>query len=80
MINPGEIHLAQTDAGVRPVVLVSREEMNRGNWVVAVLITSAKFSLRRTLRHCVAFSAGEFGLDKDWVTLAEAISSSEILS
>jgi mRNA-degrading endonuclease toxin of MazEF toxin-antitoxin module len=42
MIRPGEIYMAETDAGIRPVVAVSREELNRGNRVVAVLITSAK--------------------------------------
>jgi mRNA-degrading endonuclease toxin of MazEF toxin-antitoxin module len=74
MINPGEIYWANTDAGVRPVVVVSREELNRGNWVVAVLITSAKFSLRSALPNCVPFRAGEFGLDKDCVAQAETIS------
>ncbi|MGA7496007.1 MAG: type II toxin-antitoxin system PemK/MazF family toxin [Isosphaeraceae bacterium] len=74
MINPGEIYLAHTDAGVRPAVVVSREELNRGNWVVAVLITSAKFSLRSTLPHCVPFRAGEFGLDMDCTAQAETIS------
>jgi len=40
MSSPGQVYLAHTDAGIRPVVVVSREELNRGNWVVAVLITS----------------------------------------
>ena len=46
MITPGEIYVAGTDAGIRPVVVVSREELNRGNWIVAVLITSARLSSR----------------------------------
>jgi mRNA-degrading endonuclease toxin of MazEF toxin-antitoxin module len=74
MIRPGEIYLASTDAGTRPVVVVSREELNRGNWVVAVLVTSARFSLRSSLPHCVPFQAGEFGLDKDCVAQAETMS------
>ncbi len=74
MIRPGEIYLAQTDAGIRPVVVVSRDELNRGNWVVAVLITSTRFSPRSTLPHCVPFQAGEFGLDKDCVAQAETVS------
>ena len=74
MINPGEIYLANTDTGVRPVVVVSREELNRGNWVVAVLITSAKFTVRKGLPNCVPFRAGEFGLEKDCVAQAETIS------
>jgi len=40
MIRPGEIYLASTDSGIRPVVVVSREELNRGNWIVAVLVTA----------------------------------------
>ena len=74
MLCPGEIYLANTDAGTRPVVIVSREELNRGNWVVAVLITSAKFGLRSTLPHCVPFRTGECGLTKDCVAQAETIS------
>ena len=41
MLQPGEIYLADTTAGKRPAVIVSREELNRGRWVVAVLVTSA---------------------------------------
>ena len=55
-------------------MVVSREELNRGNWVVAVLITSAKFARRSTLPHCVPFRAGAFGLTKDCVAQAETIS------
>ena len=40
MIRPGAISLANVDAGIRPAVVVSLEELNRGNWVVAVLSTS----------------------------------------
>ena len=74
MIRPGEIFLANTDAGVRPVIVVSREELNRGNWVVAVLITSTRYPLRSTMPHCVPFHAGEFGLNKDCVAQAETVS------
>ncbi len=73
MIKPGEIYLADTEAGKRPAVIVSREELNRGRWVVAVLITSANFAARSSRPHCVPFRAGEFGLSKDCVAQAEAI-------
>jgi mRNA-degrading endonuclease toxin of MazEF toxin-antitoxin module len=72
MIQPGEIYLADTEAGKRPAIIVSREELNRGHWVVAVLITSTQFATRSTLPHCVPFGAGEFGLTKDCVAQAEA--------
>ena len=78
MIRPGEIHLADTDAGKRPVVVVSREELNRGRWVVAVLITSAHFGARSALPHCVPFRAGEFGLTRDCVAQAETITYIEV--
>jgi mRNA-degrading endonuclease toxin of MazEF toxin-antitoxin module len=73
MLKPGEIYLADTEAGKRPAVIISREGLNRGNWVVAVLITSAHFAARSALPHCVPFRAGEFGLVKDCVAQAEAI-------
>ena len=73
MIHPGEIYLADTEAGKRPAVVVSREELNRGRWVVATLVTSAHFAVRSTLPHCVSFRAGEFGLTKDCVAQAETI-------
>jgi mRNA-degrading endonuclease toxin of MazEF toxin-antitoxin module len=73
MIRPGEIYLADTEAGKRPAVVLSREELNRGHWVVAVLITSARFAIRSSLPHCVPFRTGEFGLTKDCVAQAETI-------
>ncbi len=45
MIEPGEVHLAGVPPGQQHwVVIVSREELNWGNYVVAALITSPKFS------------------------------------
>jgi mRNA-degrading endonuclease toxin of MazEF toxin-antitoxin module len=73
MIQPGEIYMADTDGGKRPAIVVSRQELNRGHWVVAVLVTSTHFATRSKLPHCVAFSAGEYGLTKDCVAQAETI-------
>lgn len=78
MIRSGEIYLTDTAVGKRPAVIVSREELNRGRWVVAVLITSAHFPIRSALPHCVPFRAGEFGLSKDSVAQAETITYLEI--
>ena len=58
-----------------PVVIVSREDLNRGRWVVAVLVTSARYETRSRLPNCVGFQAGEFGLAKDCVAQAESIFS-----
>jgi hypothetical protein len=68
MILPGEIHLADfEEMEPCPVVVVSREELNRGNWVAAVLITSKRFEERSKQPHGVPFCAGEFGLSRDCV-------------
>jgi mRNA-degrading endonuclease toxin of MazEF toxin-antitoxin module len=74
MIEQGEIYLADLDATTpHPVLVVSREELNRGDRFVAVLITSGKFALRSTLPNCVPFHAGQFGLTKDCVAQCENI-------
>jgi mRNA-degrading endonuclease toxin of MazEF toxin-antitoxin module len=76
MIRPGEIYLADFDEmESHPVVIVSREELNRGNWVAAVLITSKRFKERSEQPHCVAFRAGEFGLSRDCVAQGESLFS-----
>lgn len=59
MIEPGEIYIADLDeAGPHPVLLVSREELNRGRCVVAVLITSARFPVRKDLPIALPFERG----------------------
>ena len=78
MIEPGEIYLAETEAGKRPAVILSHGGLNRGRWVVVVPITSAHFAVRSTLPHCVPFRAGEFGLTKGCVAQTEAITSMAI--
>jgi mRNA-degrading endonuclease toxin of MazEF toxin-antitoxin module len=76
MIQPGEIYLADFDEmKPHPVVVISREELNRGNWVAAVLITSKRFEQRSKQSHCVPFRAGELGLSKDCVAQGESLFS-----
>jgi mRNA-degrading endonuclease toxin of MazEF toxin-antitoxin module len=53
--------------------VVSREELNRGDRVVAVLCTSQKYALRSTLPYCVPFRAGQFGFTKNCVAQYENI-------
>jgi mRNA-degrading endonuclease toxin of MazEF toxin-antitoxin module len=72
MIQPGEIYLADFDEGGRhPVIIVSRETLNRGNYVLVVVCTSARFATRRNLPNCVPFQAGQFGFTKDCVAQCE---------
>lgn len=74
MILPGEIYLADFDEeGVRPVVVVSVELLNRGRYAVVVVFTSGKFDLRSKLPNCVPFRAGQFGLTVDCVAQCEMI-------
>lgn len=79
MIQPGEIYLADIPPGQpHPVVVVSREELNRGKYVVAALITSQKFSLRSKMANCVPLKAGQFGLTQDSVVQGESAGPSRI--
>jgi mRNA-degrading endonuclease toxin of MazEF toxin-antitoxin module len=73
-MNPGEIYMADLGETVaHPVIVVSREELNRGDRVVVVLCTSQKLAIRSTLPHCVPFQAGQFGFSKDCVAQCENI-------
>ena len=73
-MNPGEIYYADfggTDH--HRIVVVSREELNRGNCVVAIPFTSSDFARRQGLPSCVPFLVGEFGCTKDCVARADNI-------
>src|SRR5437016_14675318 len=71
-MEPGEIYMADLgEATPHPVIVVSREELNRGDRVVAVRGTSQKCAVRSTLPHCVPFRAGQFGFTKDCVAQCE---------
>jgi mRNA-degrading endonuclease toxin of MazEF toxin-antitoxin module len=72
MIQPGEIYSADFEqAGQHPVIVVSREELNRGKYALVVVCTSAHFSVRKSLPGCVPFQAGEFGFTRDCVAQCE---------
>ncbi len=72
MIEPGEIYLADIPPGQRhAVVVVSREELNRGDYLVAALITSKNFAVRSRLANCLVLRAGQFGMQKDCVVQGE---------
>lgn len=78
MISPGEIYTADFDvAGPHRGIVISRETLNRGKYVLAVVCTSARFALRSTLPNCVPFRAGQFGFTADCVAQCENILSIE---
>lgn len=69
----GEIYLLK--GYNRPVVVVSREELNRGKYILGIPTTSAQFESRRLRPSCVAFRRGEFGFTADCVAQAELLSA-----
>ena len=48
-MNPGEVYWADLAVGRRPIIIVSRGDLNRGNYAVAVLCTTAHFTVRSKL-------------------------------
>jgi mRNA-degrading endonuclease toxin of MazEF toxin-antitoxin module len=76
MIAAGEIYIADfPESGPHPVVIVSREELNRGRYAVVVVCTSARFGVRKELPNCVPFRAGQFGFKVDCVAQCENLLS-----
>src|SRR5881628_1683381 len=72
MIQPGEVSMADFgQAGPHPVIVVSREDLNRGRYALAVVCTSARFAIRSQLPNCVPFHGGQFGLTADCVAQCE---------
>jgi len=76
VIEPGEIYVADfAEAGPHPVIVVSREELNRGHYALVVVCTSARFALRSKLPNCVPFQAGQFGFTTACVAQCENVLS-----
>jgi mRNA-degrading endonuclease toxin of MazEF toxin-antitoxin module len=66
VIRPGEVYMADFGpAGPHPVIVTSREALNRGRYALVVPCTSSRFTVRSTLANCVPFRAGEFGFTVD---------------
>ncbi len=55
----------------RPVVIVSRDALNSGNFVLVVPCTTQQISRRKQEQHCVFLKAGEGGLPKDCIVKAD---------
>jgi mRNA-degrading endonuclease toxin of MazEF toxin-antitoxin module len=75
-LRPGEIYYADFgDDDRHRVVIVSREELNRGTYAVTVPFTSKKFEIRSNLPSCVVFFAGEFGCTENCVARADQLTT-----
>lgn len=73
-LQPGEVHLADIfEGGLRPVVVVSREELNRGTIVLAVPVTSARVNERRRYPNYVFLPAGASGLRVDSIAATHLV-------
>jgi len=71
---PGEVYFADTGTDVRHrVVVVSREELNRGKYVIALIFTSENYELRSRLKNCLPISKERKGFNEDCVAQAETI-------
>ncbi len=64
-------------AGPHPVIVVSREDLNRGRYLLVVVCTSARFAVRSRLPNCVPFRAGQFGFTTDCVAQCDNMLSVE---
>lgn len=72
---PGEIYWMRQGDDERPCVIVSRQELNQGDWLTIVPFTTARLEERSHHGNCVAFRRGQFGLEKDCVAQAEQITA-----
>jgi mRNA-degrading endonuclease toxin of MazEF toxin-antitoxin module len=75
-MNPqrGEIYfLPFGDGKERPVVIVSRDILNTGDYVVVVPFTARKLDTRKGLQSCAFFERGEGGLKEDCVAKADEV-------
>jgi mRNA-degrading endonuclease toxin of MazEF toxin-antitoxin module len=71
---PGEVHLADVfEGGMRPVVIVSREQLNRGTLFLGVPLTSSRVSERRKYANYVFLAAGVGGVREDSVAVAHLV-------
>ena len=77
----GQVYWALLNGEVdrHPVVVVSKAEFNRGDYLIVVPVTSKKFEMRSKLPNCVPFRGREscFGADccaqAENITLLESV-------
>jgi len=77
-LRQGDIYWGHFPSGMRrPLIVVSREELNRGLYAVVVPCTTGRLNERSGLPSCVVFHAGQFGLPRSCVAQAEMIQVTE---
>ncbi len=75
-MKPGEVYWVDLATGRRPGIIVSRESLNQGNYVVMVLCTTKRFAVRSKLPNCVPFQAGERNRDAASFTALSILAAS----
>ncbi len=67
-MKPGEIYLANFAANVvRPVIVVSRADLNLSGFSLVVVCVTEFVSIRKNLVNCLYFEKGEFGMPEKCV-------------
>lgn len=70
---PGEVYWAELGEIRKRIIILSREELNRGEYVVAVPTTSARLDERWEARNCAPFEGGAFCFSGKCVAQGEMI-------
>lgn len=74
-VRPGEIYLLFEDEGKqRPAIVISREELNRGDYLLVVPLTTSRLKIRERLPNTVLLKHSKYGISKDSIAQAEMIS------
>jgi mRNA interferase MazF len=71
---PGEIYVADIfEGGTRPIIILSREQLNRGGLYLAVPVTASRVQERKRYANYVFLPAGSGGLREDSVAVTHLV-------
>lgn len=72
-VSQGTLYWAWIGGNRHPIVIVSRDNLNHGDYIVTIPFSTKRIEYRRGLANCVFFDSGDFGLPYDCVAMTEAI-------
>ena len=73
-VSPGDVYLTDIfEGGTRPVIVVSREQLNRGGLYLIVPVTSSRVGERRRYANYVFLPAGAGGVRDDSVAVTHLV-------
>jgi mRNA interferase MazF len=74
IVAPAEIYLADIfEGGTRPIIILTREQLNRGGLYLAVPVTSSRVHERKRYANYVFLPAGAGGLREDSVAVTHLV-------